>query len=427
MFQVLSAPIDIEWVWHCHLLSPVKYREDCKANYNIVLEHTVRNTEHYENALTVSEKYWTQKYPDLPFIVDLSGLDIGEESERSRSFRFSYDIEAAAARQKMFFYQVSLPHYCDTKFLEKGLQRYKKFLFLKKTYPDKFLVPCYDIDLMWHTHMNFSSSYGAVTELLLGKLLNHDDSVNDRSDGSKLSASDASTRQLWRATFNEHFASYGAMWRGDPPEGKLHTICMQDCFNLTSKNTNIRFDRIEIQGHSKDTLSKFKVHVRERDIIVMSGQLTGEKEVIDISEKLITLKGPQLVWENCGSIKKYLNCLKSDNLCLQITQSQPGLCCTSGSTHVGEGHIEVDKIAAKFVKVKQNVSEQVSVDLETGLSASVDMTLTLAKLGHCDLWLVQGTYEECVMPEQIEQLWGPVPLPRLPPGVPNTCSVASHR
>ncbi len=48
--------------------------------------------------------------------------------------------------------QVSLPHYRTTKFLVRALQRYQMFLRLKKLYPEEFLVPCYDIDLIWHTH-----------------------------------------------------------------------------------------------------------------------------------------------------------------------------------------------------------------------------------------------------------------------------------
>lgn len=415
-------------MWHCHLLAPVRYVDDCQTNFNCIIEHCVRSGKVYEEALTVSEQYWKEKYPEALFNVDLKdSADDEDYTGRSGLFQLSYDLVSAAGRQKMFYYQVSLPHYQDIKFLEKGLQRYKKFLFLKSRNSHVFLVPCYDIDLMWHTHMNFSASYRAVTELLLETVLNHDDTVNDRSEGSKLNTSDAVTRQLWRATFNEHFASYGAMWRGDPPDGKLHEISLQHCFSLVSKHTNIKFDRIEIQGSRKDSLKKFKVHIRERDIIVMSGHVQGVKDVVDISEKLFTLKGPQFIWDNCGNIKKALHCLKSDNLCIQITEGKSAFCFSSGTSEVGEGEIDLDTIAEKFVKVKQSFTEQVKVDIDSDIKADLNLTLTLTKLGQCDLWLVPGTYEECVMPEQIESLWGPILLPRLPPGVPNTCSVASHR
>jgi len=43
--------------------------------------------------------------------------------------------------------------------------------------------------------------YSGDTWRVLGRMFNHDDTVNDRTPGSKLSESDAKTRQLWR----EHY------------------------------------------------------------------------------------------------------------------------------------------------------------------------------------------------------------------------------
>ena len=37
-------------------------------------------------------------------------------------------------------------------FLESAVERYCKFLYLRQNNPMYFLVPCYDIDLAWHTH-----------------------------------------------------------------------------------------------------------------------------------------------------------------------------------------------------------------------------------------------------------------------------------
>jgi len=45
----------------------------------------------------------------------------------------------------------------------------------------------------------------------------------------------------------------------------------------------------------------------------------------------------------------------------------------------------------------------------------------------CVLAVHAGQFQTCTMPENIEQLWGPISLPRLPDGVPNNCIVASHR
>ncbi len=52
----------------------------------------------------------------------------------------------------MSYYQVSLPHYRGSGFLNEAVTRYKMYLVLKLMHKKVFLVPCYDIDLIWHTH-----------------------------------------------------------------------------------------------------------------------------------------------------------------------------------------------------------------------------------------------------------------------------------
>ena len=29
--EILLPPLDIAWIWHVHMLSPIKYHEDCKT------------------------------------------------------------------------------------------------------------------------------------------------------------------------------------------------------------------------------------------------------------------------------------------------------------------------------------------------------------------------------------------------------------
>ena len=32
-------PIDVHWIWHCHMLSPTDYIEDCKEIFERVFDH----------------------------------------------------------------------------------------------------------------------------------------------------------------------------------------------------------------------------------------------------------------------------------------------------------------------------------------------------------------------------------------------------
>ena len=84
----------------------------------------------------------------------------------------------------------------------------------------EFLVPTYQIDLFWHTHILASAStYAADTRRLCGFELPHDDSVNDRAEGSKLNRQYAVTQKLWAEAYGgERYAVPGGMYRGEPPE-----------------------------------------------------------------------------------------------------------------------------------------------------------------------------------------------------------------
>ena len=37
--------------------------------------------------------------------------------------------------------------------MARAVQRYTQFLHLHRIAPGQFLVPAYDMDLVWHTHM----------------------------------------------------------------------------------------------------------------------------------------------------------------------------------------------------------------------------------------------------------------------------------
>lgn len=48
--------------------------------------------------------------------------------------------------------QVSLPHYRDKGFLQAADCNYRRFLLLHQQNPGNFIVPSFDMDLLWHAH-----------------------------------------------------------------------------------------------------------------------------------------------------------------------------------------------------------------------------------------------------------------------------------
>lgn len=244
--ESLAAPLDIEWIWHCHLLSPVAYQRDCQRLGGIIVDHELFSGTERALKLQRSCSLWEAEYPHHSFEVSLNS----SVSEVPCSFisQLSYDVISAASRQDVFYYQVSLPHYQDFKFLANSEKRYKKFLYLKQQNPNLFIVPCYDIDLIWHTHQLHPLAYKMDMEAILGRTFNHDDSVTDRREGSKLYTSDMETRELWKRTYGENFPLCGTMYRGNPSAGKIYAVSEEQCYNMAAKSAHIHFECIEIKN-----------------------------------------------------------------------------------------------------------------------------------------------------------------------------------
>lgn len=232
----IAAPIDIYWVWHVHMLSPVAYKTDMENMFGKIIDHKFLSDELYESSLRKLEQIWKSNHVSEPFqLTNFSG-------KSKFVSRFSYDIESAACRQSSFYYQVSLPHFKSRHFLQKSIDRYRMFIALKRKYPNKFIVPCYDIDIVWHSHQIHPLSYESDCQALLGKLLPHDDSYNDRSPNSKLIKSEKVTRDLWFDSFRESFTNSGCMFRGETSQGQLVTMPEQHVTAILSKTVDLTID-----------------------------------------------------------------------------------------------------------------------------------------------------------------------------------------
>ena len=113
--------------------------------------------------------------------------------------------------------QVRWKQYGEPKFIQLAVERYRMMLTLKKTYPKLFVVPTYDMDIIWHTHLGFTRAYEKDCERIVGWILTHDDTVNDRSEGSKLNTCSDHTVRLWSKEYATPWRRKGGMYVGEPP------------------------------------------------------------------------------------------------------------------------------------------------------------------------------------------------------------------
>uniref|UniRef100_A0A915NEN7 Uncharacterized protein n=1 Tax=Meloidogyne floridensis TaxID=298350 RepID=A0A915NEN7_9BILA len=155
-------PLDVHWVWHVHMLSPVSYREDCVAICGTVVDHKLLSADEIQQRYEQSVSAWNNFCPEEPY-------EFLSSSSKPYKQKSKYDIVEA----------ISLPHYTSPRFLNDAIDRYINFLQLKQTYSDQFLTPCYDFDLVWHTHQVHPEDYFRNCVAIFGSLLKHDDSIND--------------------------------------------------------------------------------------------------------------------------------------------------------------------------------------------------------------------------------------------------------
>ena len=203
-----------------------------------------------EAGLQKAKLLWHQFYGNEPFEVDLTA-PVGNEMPHVS--RIQYDIVAACSRQRVFNYQVSLPHYGDETFLRDALTRYKQHLRFEQQHLNTFLVPRYAF--MWHAHQVHPLAYRTDTMKILGRVLNHNDSVNDRRPHSKLATSAKATRKIWKA-YGRNFTTNGGIFRGEPPLNIAENRNPIDYSSMAKSRFTSLVDvnEVEIQGLPKPKL-----------------------------------------------------------------------------------------------------------------------------------------------------------------------------
>jgi len=217
----LVPPPDIAWMWHCHRLAPLDYERFVVEEFGVILEanppFVLQTDEECQGQAYVTRKLWEETHPKESFFLS----PVSNRSETSPSVSrllAGFDLLASTQRQATFLWQVSGERFEDLDFLNEGVENYYRFLNLKRN-AKHILVPTYQIDLMWHTHILSSLSlYNHDCKALIGSTFHHDDSFNDRTAGGILDVSYRATKEIWRREYGIDYVVEGGMYRGEPPE-----------------------------------------------------------------------------------------------------------------------------------------------------------------------------------------------------------------
>ena len=316
--------------------------------------------------------------------------------------------------------------------------------------PNRFLVPCYDNDLIWHSHQLHPIEYATDTSKFLGEVFNHDDSVNDRAPNSKLNRSDDATRQLWRETFKEEFPAPGAMFRGEPLKaGDLYEVSSEQAMLMSSKTTDVTITGINMSGNVQDLDANSQLKISLVSTIQRPNRSPQQARTT-----VLKLKGPSQKWQDAvrGVAKFKFDTQKYTGIVFELV-SKRGWSCFERRVRLGEhvfplqdivdGLHDEGRFLKQTIELERNdassdrsnnsparykpANGQASIEAAPPTTINFTASVDRPTKGPCILSLVPSEFGSFTMPESIKQIWGPVPMQRLPEGVDNKCIVASHK
>ncbi|KAL3538209.1 hypothetical protein ACH5RR_001575 [Cinchona calisaya] len=152
---MILPPIDIEWIWFCHSLNPVSYREYCKTRFSkLIGKPTIFDEENEEYALNRCREIWEYRYPSEPFENE-------SDFNLENPYVINEDLLNQVAKQRHIYTKFNEPYRSEVVYLIAARQRYKGFLYSMHKIADRCsqLVPSSDVLLMLLTHQSYPTVY----------------------------------------------------------------------------------------------------------------------------------------------------------------------------------------------------------------------------------------------------------------------------
>ncbi|CAN4108843.1 unnamed protein product [Withania somnifera] len=159
---MILPPLDIEWVWYCHTLNPVGYRQYCESRFfKLIGKAAIFNAENEEYALNRCREIWVQRYPTEHFENECDDSNLQNPVSTLHE-----DLLNEVSKHRYLYAKFSEPYYPETVYLIAARQQYKGFLYMMHRFGDtcSILVPTSDILLMWITHQSYPTAYTLDTK-----------------------------------------------------------------------------------------------------------------------------------------------------------------------------------------------------------------------------------------------------------------------
>jgi hypothetical protein len=189
--QQSELPWQIEWIWHVHRLHPLDYLNDCEKQLSDGLVDK-KATQLIQNRKEKSRSKMMMFPVDNNHSLFVPSIDLTSAVIRQNAFLKKFE--------KHFLYSCDLQKFGELRY-QNLVQNYVSFVKLARK--GQMIVPKFDIDLIWHTHMRYPSDYHKFSTDLRGFVLNHVDSI----EKSALMDAYQETAARWKQTYK---SEYGA-------------------------------------------------------------------------------------------------------------------------------------------------------------------------------------------------------------------------
>ncbi|XP_012088966.1 glycine-rich domain-containing protein 1 isoform X2 [Jatropha curcas] len=199
---MVLPPFDIEWVWFCHTLNPVSYRQYCESRFSkLIGKPAIFDEENEEYALMRCKELWMRRYPNECFENEI------DSNIQSYSIIKNENLFNEVQKQTPVYSKFSWPYMSELVYLIAARQRYKGFLYVLRRFTDgsSRIVPSLDILLMLITHQSFPTAYAEdmkeVETEILGKVVGIWETVKEKEvDG---------TKKVWEKAFDQPYEKAG--------------------------------------------------------------------------------------------------------------------------------------------------------------------------------------------------------------------------
>jgi len=204
-------------------------------------------------------------------------------------------------------------------------------------------------------------------------------------------------------------------------------LSKRKCVNLYSSECSLNGDHLTLESGENGGKVQFAVSHSSCPKLALKLQAVGNKK----GNKLSSTLG---AWFGNGCRRRASIALSETPIDLFALTSFANASSTANGGSNGNNSANGDGASSSSneslsISHRLAVNQKDTTAAESVLLSELKLNLTNERLGapvESKFRIQPGSFYDCVIPEDVESLWGPIPLQKLPRGVSNKCRAVTH-